>query len=58
MIAKAWSEQKEIREVMMFLQFHGISSAYATKIYKKYGNESIAFIRENPYRLAYDTLAL
>lgn len=54
MIAKAWSEQKEIREVMMFLQSHGISSAYATKIYKKYGNESIAFIRENPYRLAYD----
>jgi exodeoxyribonuclease V alpha subunit len=40
-IGKAWLEQKEIRSVMIFLQSHGISSAYASKIYKKYGNESI-----------------
>jgi exodeoxyribonuclease V alpha subunit len=54
MIAKAWTEQKEIRAVMVFLQSHGVSSAYASKIYKRYGNESIAVVKENPYRLAHD----
>jgi exodeoxyribonuclease V alpha subunit len=54
MIAKAWTEQKEIRSVMVFLQSHGVSSAYASKIYKRYGNESIAVVKENPYRLAHD----
>ncbi|GHT97618.1 ATP-dependent RecD-like DNA helicase [Alphaproteobacteria bacterium] len=54
MIGKAWIEQKEIRSVMVFLQSHGVSSAYASKIYKKYGNESIAVVKENPYRLAHD----
>jgi exodeoxyribonuclease V alpha subunit len=54
MIAKAWTEQKEIRSVMVFLQSHGVSSAYASKIYKRYGNESIAIVKENPYRLAHD----
>lgn len=53
-IGKAWVEQKEIRSVMVFLQSHGVSSAYASKIYKKYGNESIAVVKENPYRLAHD----
>ena len=54
MINKAWVEQKEIRSVMVFLQSHGVSSAYASKIYKKYGNESIAVVKDNPYRLAHD----
>ena len=53
-IAKAWSEQKEIRSVMVFLQSNGVSSAYASKIYKRYGNDSIAVVKENPYRLAHD----
>jgi exodeoxyribonuclease V alpha subunit len=53
-ISQAWKEQKEVREVMVFLQSHGVSTAYATKIYKQYGNESIALVTENPYRLAYD----
>jgi exodeoxyribonuclease V alpha subunit len=53
-ISQAWNEQKEVREVMVFLQSHGVSTAYATKIYKRYGNESIALVKENPYRLAYD----
>jgi exodeoxyribonuclease V alpha subunit len=53
-ISQAWREQKEVREVMVFLQSHGVSTAYATKIYKQYGNESIALVKENPYRLAYD----
>jgi exodeoxyribonuclease V alpha subunit len=52
MIAKAWDEQREIRNVMLFLQSHGVSSGYATKIFKRYGDRSIQVVRENPYRLA------
>jgi len=53
-ISKAWQEQKEIREVMIFLQGEGVSSTYAVKIYKEYGNKAIAVVKENPYRLALD----
>src|SRR5574337_871260 len=53
-IRAAWEEQKEIREVMIFLQGHGVSSAYAAKIFKTYGKSSIAVVQENPYRLAKD----
>lgn len=52
MIKTAWQEQKEIKNVMLFLQSHGVSTAYAVKIYKTYGNESIAIVKENPFRLA------
>ena len=52
MIGAAWVQQKEIRSVMIFLQSYGISSTYATKIYKKYGNDSINAVKTNPYRLA------
>ena len=54
MIAKAWDAQREIRDVMLFLQSHGVSSGYATKIFKQYGNRSIAVVKQNPYRLATD----
>jgi exodeoxyribonuclease V alpha subunit len=53
-ISKAWQEQKEIREVMIFLQGEGVSSTYAVKIYKAYGDKAIAVVKENPYRLALD----
>ena len=53
-IVKAWEEQKEIREVMVFLQGHGVSSAYAVKIYRQYGNQAVSVVKENPYRLAED----
>jgi len=53
-IKKAWREQKEIKNVMLFLQEHGVSAVLATKIYKQYGNDSIAIVKENPYRLADD----
>jgi exodeoxyribonuclease V alpha subunit len=53
-IAEAWDAQKEIRDVMIFLQAHGVSSAYATKIFKRYGDRSIAVVKQNPYRLATD----
>ena len=54
MIRRAWEEQKDIREVMLFLQSNGVSSGYASKIYKVYGKDSIKTVQENPYRLAYD----
>ncbi|RQD70494.1 MAG: ATP-dependent RecD-like DNA helicase [Tindallia sp. MSAO_Bac2] len=53
-IQKAWEAQKDIKNVMLFLQSHGVSTAYAVKIYKTYGNESIPIVSENPYRLAED----
>jgi exodeoxyribonuclease V alpha subunit len=58
MIRRAWEEQKEIREVMIFLQSHGVSSGYAAKIYKQYGNEAIKIVQENPYRLATDVFGI
>jgi len=58
MIRQAWDEQKEIREVMLFLQTHGVSSGYATKIFKQYGKQSIEVVTENPYRLATDIFGI
>ncbi|MCX8109845.1 MAG: ATP-dependent RecD-like DNA helicase [Syntrophorhabdaceae bacterium] len=58
MIKNAWEEQKEIRDVMIFLQGNGISPAYAVKIYRHYGNDSIKVVRENPYRLAMDIFGI
>ena len=54
MIADSWEKQKEIKNVMLFLQDNGVSTSYAAKIYKQYGNESISIVKENPYRLADD----
>ena len=58
MIRKAWEEQKEIRTVMIFLQDHSVSSGYAAKIYKQYGNGSIKVVQDNPYRLATDIFGI
>lgn len=58
MVKKAWADQKEIRQVMLFLQSHGVSSAYAAKIFKTYGNEAIQVVKENPYRLATDIFGI
>jgi len=58
MIREAWEAQKEIREVMVFLQGHGVSSTYAVKIYKQYGKEAIKVVQENPYRLAQDIFGI
>ncbi len=51
-IKKSWNEQREIRNIMLFLQSHDVSTSIATKIYKQYGNQSIQMVTENPYRLA------
>ncbi len=53
-ILRAWHEQRDIKEVMIFLQSHGISTSYAIKIYKSYGSLAGAWVRDNPYRLAVD----
>ncbi|RLC25433.1 MAG: recombinase RecD [Deltaproteobacteria bacterium] len=54
MISGAWTEHKAIREVMMFLQSHGISTLFAVRIYKEYGDDAIRLVTEDPYRLAND----
>lgn len=53
-IKKSWVEQKEIKNIMLFLQGHDVSTAHATKVYKTYGSDSIRVVKENPYRLADD----
>ena len=58
MIRSAWIEQKEIRNVMIFLQDQGVSTTYAAKIYKQYGPESINVVKNNPYRLATDIFGI
>jgi exodeoxyribonuclease V alpha subunit len=58
MIRKAWQDQKEIREVMLFLQTHGVSTGFAAKIFKQYGNDAIGIVQENPYRLAKDIFGI
>lgn len=53
-IRESWEKQKDIKNVMLFLQGFGVSTAYAAKIYRQYGKESIDNVKENPYRLADD----
>ena len=57
-ICVAWQEQKEIKEVMLFLQSHGVTTTFAIKIYKRYGNDAIKVVTENPYRLAVDVYGI
>lgn len=54
MIAESWERQKEVKNIMLFLQEHQVSTSYAAKIYKQYGNDSISVMKENPYKLADD----
>ncbi len=53
-VVQAWEEQKQIREVMLFLQSHGVTTGLAVKIYKAYGDDALEVVQENPYRLARD----
>jgi exodeoxyribonuclease V alpha subunit len=54
MIRKAWMDQKDIRDVMIFLQSHGVGPGFAARIFKQYGNNSISVVTANPFRLAMD----
>lgn len=53
-VTGAWAEQKVIREIMVFLQSHGVGTSRSVRIYKTYGEQAIEKVRENPYRLALD----
>jgi exodeoxyribonuclease V alpha subunit len=53
-IETAWEEQKAIKEVMIFLQSHGVSTRLAVKIYKQYGDAAVDVVQSDPYRLARD----
>lgn len=53
-IRESWEKQKDIKEVMVFLQGYGVSTAYAAKIYRQYQKDSIKTVKENPYQLADD----
>jgi exodeoxyribonuclease V alpha subunit len=54
MISAAWAEHRAIRDVMMFLQSHGISTLFAVRIFKEYGDNAIGYVTQDPYRLAAD----
>jgi len=54
MIARAWAEQKQIKEVMLFLQGVGVSTSLAVRIYKTYRDASISVVKNEPYKLAAD----
>ena len=53
-ICANWKEQKIVREIMVFLQSHGVGTARATRIYKTYGDKAIEIVSDNPYKLASD----
>jgi len=57
-IGKAWEDQKEIRQVMIFLQAHGVSPAFAAKIFRQYGSRAISVVKQNPFRLASDIFGI
>ena len=53
-IAHAWLEAKQVREIMLFLHSHGVSTSRAVRIFKTYGEQAIEQVRSNPYMLAKD----
>jgi exodeoxyribonuclease V alpha subunit len=53
-IRESWQEQKAVRDIMVFLQSHGVGTARAVRIYKTYGDQAVELVRGNPYRLATD----
>lgn len=57
-IQAAWREQRAARDIMVFLQGHGVSPALAVRIHRRYGDRSIAMVRENPYRLAQEVAGI
>lgn len=57
-IFEAFQEQKELKDIMVFLEQYGIGPAYAVRIYKTYGANTISEIKENPYKLADDIFGI
>ena len=54
LIKESWIQQKAVRDIMIFLQSHGVGTAQSARIYRHYGHDAIALISENPYRLCRD----
>jgi exodeoxyribonuclease V alpha subunit len=54
LIVSAWQEQKQVKEIMLFLHSHGVSTNLAIKIYKQYGSQALQVVQTDPYRLAQD----
>jgi exodeoxyribonuclease V alpha subunit len=57
-ITRAWAEQQKIKDVMLFLQSHNISTGLAVRIYKQYGDDALAVVQSDPYRLARDVYGI
>jgi exodeoxyribonuclease V alpha subunit len=53
-IRRSWAEHQDIRDLIMFLQEHGVSTSLATKIYRQYGDRSFTVLKTNPYQLSSD----
>jgi exodeoxyribonuclease V alpha subunit len=58
LIAAAWEEQKQVKEIMLFLHSHGVSTNLAVKIYKQYGDQALEVVQSDPYRLARDIFGI
>ena len=58
LICGAWNEQRAVRQVMLFLQSHGVATAHAHRIWRQYGDAAIAIVRDNPYRLAEEVFGI
>ena len=57
-ILRAWDEHQQVRNVMLFLQSHGVSTQLAVRIYRQYGDRAIALVKENPFRLAMEVMGI
>jgi len=57
-IKEGWKEGKEIRNIMIFLKEHGVSTTYSVKIYKEYGDDTVQILEEDPYQLARDVFGI
>jgi len=53
-IKDSWTEQRDVRDIMIFLQANGIGTGQAARIYRAYGRDAIALVKQNPYRLCRD----
>lgn len=53
-IKQSWNQQRAVRDIMVFLQTHGVGPGHSMRIFRQYGAESVAVVRENPYRLCAD----
>ncbi|MFC1838455.1 ATP-dependent RecD-like DNA helicase [Thermodesulfobacteriota bacterium] len=57
-IKNAWKEQRDVRDLMLFLQSHGIGPGPAVKIFRRYGHNAISILTRNPYKLASDIFGI